>query len=131
MDCIVSSLSACSSSIIQTTGVFLCGCLLCTMTVVLLRYILVKKEKPLGNGILVGRIMSISKPLAVSQNPYLAKMDKEDEESTEVASGIYIPVSGAQSNELAELYLVCNKPSMLTRYLILVNSSFAAFYSIL
>ena len=73
------------------------------MTVVLLRYILTKKEKPLGNGIIVGRIMSISKPLAVSQNPYLTKMEKEDEEATEVVSGIYIPVSGAQSNELAEM----------------------------
>ena len=71
------------------------------MTVVLIRYILTKKEKPLGNGIIVGRIMSISKPLAVSQNPYLTK--KEDEETTEVVSGIYIPVSGAQSNELAEM----------------------------
>lgn len=47
--------------------------------------------------------MSISKPLAVSQNPYLTKMEKEDEETTEVVSGIYIPVSGAQSNELAEM----------------------------
>ena len=92
-----------SSSLVQTAGVFLCGCLLCTMTVVLIRYILTKKEKPLGNGIIVGRIMSISKPLAVSQNPYLTKMEKEDEETTEVVSGIYIPVSGAQSNELAEM----------------------------
>ena len=73
------------------------------MTVVLIRYILTNKEKPLGNGIIVGRIMSISKPLAVSQNPYLTKMEKEDEETTEVVSGIYIPVSGAQSNELAEM----------------------------
>ena len=73
------------------------------MTVVLIRYILTKKEKPLSNGIIVGRIMSISKPLAVSQNPYLTKMEKEDEETTEVVSGIYIPVSGAQSNELAEM----------------------------
>lgn len=86
-------------------AVLICGCLLGTMIVVLLRMFFAKKERAIGNGIVVTRINTISKPLTMTLNPYLEKSKKGEEEEEEEIEipGVYVPVSGMRSNELADV----------------------------